>query len=84
MKNVMLDVGETALNLRELVAAHGPSARIILRDGDQVVGTLRLRPRDARTTPVKRVIGLHRGNVLHMAEDVDAPLPDEFWLGEDR
>ncbi|MBK9215758.1 MAG: toxin-antitoxin (TA) system antitoxin [Chloracidobacterium sp.] len=31
----------------------------------------------------KRVAGLHEGNIIFMAEDFDAPLPDEFWLGED-
>ena len=30
----------------------------------------------------KRVPGLHKGNAYWMADDFDAPLPDEFWLGE--
>ncbi len=29
----------------------------------------------------KRVAGLNRGEI-HMSEDFDLPLPDEFWLGE--
>lgn len=29
----------------------------------------------------KRVAGLNRGKI-HMSDDFDAPLPDEFWLGE--
>ncbi len=29
----------------------------------------------------KRVAGLNRGK-MHMSDDFDAPLPDEFWLGE--
>jgi len=29
----------------------------------------------------KRVAGLNRGKI-RMSDDFDAPLPDEFWLGE--
>jgi hypothetical protein len=36
--------------------------------------------------PVKltkeRIAGLHQENGYWMADDFDAPLPDEFWLGE--
>jgi prevent-host-death family protein len=31
--------------------------------------------------PGKRVAGLHRGAIV-MGDDFDAPLPDEFWLGD--
>jgi hypothetical protein len=31
----------------------------------------------------KRVAELHPG-AIEMSEDFDAPLPDTFWLGEDR
>ena len=30
----------------------------------------------------KRILGLHRGKIW-MSDDFDAPLPDEFWLGEE-
>lgn len=30
----------------------------------------------------ERVPGLHKDNGYWMADDFDAPLPDEFWLGE--
>ncbi len=30
-----------------------------------------------------RIAGLHPGAIT-MAEDFDAPLPDEFWLGKDK
>ncbi|MGA7932139.1 MAG: DUF2281 domain-containing protein [Kovacikia sp.] len=30
----------------------------------------------------KRILGLHRGQVW-MSDNFDAPLPDEFWLGEE-
>ncbi len=29
----------------------------------------------------KRIMGLHAGS-MRMSDDFDAPLPDEFWLGE--
>jgi hypothetical protein len=29
-----------------------------------------------------RIPGLHQGSPYWMAEDFDAPLTDEFWLGE--
>lgn len=31
----------------------------------------------------KRTPNLHRG-VFEMSDDFDDPLPDEFWLGEDK
>jgi Protein of unknown function (DUF2281) len=30
-----------------------------------------------------RVLDLHKGQVW-MSEDFDEPLPDEFWLGDDK
>ncbi len=30
----------------------------------------------------KRVPGLHKADGYWMADDFDAPLPDEFWLGQ--
>ena len=33
------------------------------------------------TQPKKRIAGLHEGEGFWMADDFDAPLPDEFWDG---
>lgn len=41
-----------------------------------------VRAREAPPLTQPRVLGLHRGKVW-MADDFNAPLPDEFWLGED-
>lgn len=30
----------------------------------------------------KRIAGLNRGQVLWISDDFDAPLPDNFWLGD--
>ena len=32
--------------------------------------------------PPKRIAGLNRGQVLWISDDFDAPIPDEFWLGD--
>lgn len=40
-------------------------------------------PQKASVTLKKeRVPGLHKADGYWMADDFDAPLPDEFWLGE--
>jgi prevent-host-death family protein len=31
----------------------------------------------------KRIAGLNRGSVIWISDDFDAPLPDEFWLGDE-
>ena len=31
-----------------------------------------------------RTPGLGKGSVLYVADDFDDPLPDSFWLGEDK
>ena len=38
-----------------------------------------------KSTPIvkDRIPGLHKGVPYWIADDFDAPLPDEFWLGED-
>ncbi|HEY5139724.1 MAG TPA: type II toxin-antitoxin system Phd/YefM family antitoxin [Methylococcales bacterium] len=33
--------------------------------------------------PKKRVFGQHRGQAI-MSEDVNSPLPESFWLGNDE
>jgi len=41
-----------------------------------------LRQKAAGMPKKKRVPGLHKEITYWMADDFDAPLPDEFWLGE--
>lgn len=31
----------------------------------------------------RRIAGLGSGNILFLSPDFDAPLPDEFWLGDE-
>lgn len=83
MEDRTVDIGQQGVTLREIISAHGPSARIILKDGQRVVGRIVLRPEEPRPKPEKRIIGLHRGNVTYMADDFDDPLPEEFWSGDE-
>lgn len=41
-----------------------------------------LRQKASSMPKKKRTPGLHKGDGYWMADDFDAPLPDEFWLGE--
>jgi len=38
---------------------------------------------DEAETITPRVAGLNRGQIW-VSEDFDAPLPDEFWLGQEQ
>jgi hypothetical protein len=54
---------------------------IILTEGDTPLAKLTQMAKPAVATG-QRIPGLHPGH--WMSEDFDEPLPDEFWLGEDR
>lgn len=83
MEDQTVDVKDAGVTLKDLIDRYGPTAKILLKEGDQVIGRLSLNPRENQPKPSKRVIGLHRGAVKHMAADFDAPPPDEFWLDGD-
>lgn len=76
-----VDISKDDPTLTEMVRRFGPRAKVTVVDGDKVVGRVVLRPKPQNASPRKRMIGLHEGAILYMAEDFDAPLPDEFWLG---
>lgn len=65
--------------LPELLALTKAGNEVILTEGDVLMARL--------TAPVpvvkKRVLGLHPGAFV-VSDDFDDPLPDEFWLGEDK
>ncbi len=54
-----------------------PVAKLVPMEAVEIVA-----PLDAAATLPPRVLGLHRGQIW-MSDDFDAPLPDEFWLGEE-
>lgn len=53
---------------------------IILTDGDTPLAKV-TQVEKSTASNEQRVPGLHPGH--WMSEDFDAPLPDEFWLGDD-
>ena len=72
-----VNIHEAKTSLSALIAAAEAGEEIIISRANKPV--VRLVP--VRAKRGKRVSGLHKDNVLHISEDFDAPLPDEFWLG---
>ncbi len=78
MAKIEIDVNELPGRFDELVAK--------ATAGDEVVITAAGKPM-AWLNPIPqpggpRVPGFAKGAFLGMAPDFDAPLPDEFWLGD--
>jgi hypothetical protein len=80
MSEKTVDINEN-LTLKDVVSRFGPRAKVVVKDGEDVIGRVVLKPKAEPSR--KRMFGMHRGNVLYMADDFDAPLPDEFWLSGD-
>jgi antitoxin (DNA-binding transcriptional repressor) of toxin-antitoxin stability system len=79
METKVVDIAEARDRLSELIdLAQGGTEVIIATDERQVV---RLVPMNGSPRK-KRIAGLNRGQIW-MSDDFDAPLPDEFWLGEE-
>lgn len=75
MKSV--NIHEAKTHLSALIAAVEAGEEVIISRANKPVAKLvALAPK-----PRKRIIGLHKDNVVYISEDFDAPLPDEFWLG---
>ena len=81
MKEIEIDIKEIESDFRDVLSRLEPDTLFVIKDGDSYVGQILMydRPQDQP----RRMLGLHRGAVLYMADDFDAPLPDEFWLGGD-
>jgi prevent-host-death family protein len=74
MKTV--NIHEAKTNLSALIAAAEAGEEVVIaRANKPVVKLVAVKPK-----PVQRIPGLHKGE-FYMADDFDAPLPDEFWLG---
>jgi len=65
--------------LRAEAAQTGQEAEALLQQ--KVRQLLSTTPPTLETAP-PRVAGLNRGQIW-VSEDFDAPLPDEFWLGQE-
>jgi prevent-host-death family protein len=79
MSSHIVNMHEAKTRLSELVAR--------ALDGEEIV-IARANTPLVRLTPIapparERELGRFRGQI-HMADDFDEPLPDSFWLGEER
>jgi len=88
MPEETVDISQTDVTLRELFRRFRPGTQVTVTEEGGVVGRFvfqltsdflleTAKPVETR----ERVLGLNRGLVKSMADDFDAPLPDEFWLG---
>lgn len=71
-----IDIQEAKNSFASLLSLVAAGTEIILTDEQKPV--IRLAP---VVEEAPRVAGLHAGAMV-MSEDFDAPLPDDFWLGE--
>lgn len=71
-----IDIRDLATRLDEALALASAGGEVILLDGS--IPRARLVP----VSPIpQRAAGLHPG-ALQAAPDFDAPLPDDFWVGQ--
>jgi antitoxin (DNA-binding transcriptional repressor) of toxin-antitoxin stability system len=75
MAVTQVDVRELPVRLAELLALAGAGTEVIVTEGN--VPRARLLPLGAART---RIPGLHPGSIT-VADDFDAPLPEDFWAG---
>jgi antitoxin (DNA-binding transcriptional repressor) of toxin-antitoxin stability system len=74
---ITIDIGKTPTQLAELLLLASQGTEVIIAQGDRTL---------ARLVPVAqqnpRVGNLNPGSIS-TTEDFDAPLPDEFWMGDE-
>lgn len=77
MATKTVDIGKTPTQLADLLSLTLQGTEVIIAKDDQTL---------ARLVPVvqqkARVGNLNPGSIS-TTEDFDAPLPDEFWLGDE-
>ncbi|MGH8520553.1 MAG: type II toxin-antitoxin system Phd/YefM family antitoxin [Gammaproteobacteria bacterium] len=76
MSTRTVSVQEAEKRLAELIGLAQQGDEIVIARDDQAKVKLVPIPQKA----IKRAFGQHRGKI-HMGEDFDAPLPEDFWLG---
>lgn len=77
MSTRTVNIHEAKTHLSELLALALEGEEIIISKANKPM--VKLVPLEQ---PKKsRVMGLHKGEGWFIADDFDAPLPDEFWLG---
>ena len=76
-----VSIEEAQSQLSELVKLASRGEKVGLTDNERPAAELVALPtRSPRTTGPRR-FGRFAGKI-HISDDFDAPLPDEFWLGE--
>lgn len=71
------NVHEAKTHLSELLERAAAGEEIVIARANKPVAKLvAIAPR-----PKKRIAGLNAGQITYIADDFDAPLPDEFWEG---
>ncbi|MCX8037915.1 MAG: type II toxin-antitoxin system prevent-host-death family antitoxin [Candidatus Sumerlaeia bacterium] len=76
MNTKTLDISDLPAHLEEMVESITAGGEVLIEKDEKPF---------ARITPVpqhpqERVPGFARGKI-HIGQDFDAPLPDDFWLG---
>lgn len=77
MATTTVDIGKTPIQLADLLSLTSQGTEVIIAKDDQTL---------ARLVPVvqqKTRIGNLNPGSISTSEDFDAPLPDEFWLGDE-
>jgi antitoxin (DNA-binding transcriptional repressor) of toxin-antitoxin stability system len=77
MTTTTLDISKMHLSLDEVLALVRKGAAVLFTEGS--VPLARLVPLAA--SEAGRIPDLHSGS-MEAADDFDAPLPDDFWLGQ--
>lgn len=76
MTTTTVDIIKTPTQIDDLLALVSAGTEVIIARGDKTLA--RLVP---ATPPVQRIGNLNPGSI-ETTDDFDAPLPDEFWIGE--
>lgn len=72
------NVHEAKTHLSELLERAQAGEEIVIAKANKPIAKLvALTP----PRPKKRIAGLNAGEISHIADDFDAPLPDAFWEG---
>lgn len=73
MTTITVEVKKADPKLKKLLSQVAEGKEVVFKEGDQLV---------ARLVPAgKRIAGLHQGSVK-ISKDFNAPLPDDFWTGQ--
>lgn len=77
MATTTVNIDEAGARIGELVKLAGQGQEVVITDeGRPAARLVSVPPNDG-----KREFGKYRGKIK-IADDFDAPLPDEYWLGE--